>query len=391
MSQQDDVRASYLVFPGWTQHFWTWLTGKALPGQSPLFRHTWYSYLGVTLAVFFGGLTLSSLAVVYKPHGWWWAMLGAGWVLSLCGARHMILVIAHQSIHRQFSGSEAGDRFWGELVTLLNSYQDAHAFKVEHFDAHHREHVFATLQDPPVQVILGLGFRPGMSRHRLWLRAFVVVLSPAFYLKGIADRLRCNVTSGTWRRAGFLLWAAWWLSLPFWLRNGAEVLLLAYVVPIVLLNQLSALLDKLGEHAWLTPPDPAHGRRYHHVAASWARFCGYAVPSRSLPFGRRLAAWVRWTAAMLLYHLPVRLMVVVGDLPNHDFHHRQPRTPDWMIAAYARQRDIDHGLPGAPGYVEVWGLAEAIDRMFRALSVTRADAVPKGIDSRTRFGTAGES
>lgn len=391
MSQHDDIRASYLVFPGWTQNFWTWLTGKALTGQKPLFRHTWYSYLVVTLSLFFGGLTLSSLALVYKPKGCWAVLLMMGWILSLCGARHMILVIAHQCIHRQFSGHPNADRFWGELVTLLNSYQDAHAFKVEHFDAHHREQVFATPNDPPVQVIISLGFRPGMTRRQLWMRAFVVFLSPAFYLKGFADRLRCNLTSGTWRRLGFLLWAAWWLSLPFWLRNGTEVLLLAYMVPIVLLNQLSALLDKLGEHAWLTPSDPRHGRRNYHVAASWARFCGYAVPSHSLPIERRLLAWVRWTIAMLLYHLPARLMVVVGDLPNHDFHHRFPRTADWMAAAYARQRDIDSGRRDAPAYVEIWGMGEAIDHMFRKLSSMRVDTVPEGADSRVRFGRAGES
>ena len=48
----DDVRASYLRFPAWSQHFWTWQTGKALPGQKPLLRHTWSSYLAVTLAQF---------------------------------------------------------------------------------------------------------------------------------------------------------------------------------------------------------------------------------------------------------------------------------------------------------------------------------------------------
>jgi hypothetical protein len=367
MTQRSDVRASYLAFPRWTQHFWTWFTGKALPGQQPLIRHTWYSYLGTTLAAFFGGLAISILAVALRPS-YWLAWLLLGWVASLAGARMMILIITHQCIHRQFSGRPGLDTFWGEAVTVLNAYQDAHAFKVEHFDAHHREGVFATFDDPPVQVILGLGFKPGMSRRQLWLRACSVFLSPTFYLRGFANRLHSNLTSGSWRRAGFAAWAGWWLSLPFWMPHGGQVLVLAFVVPIVLLNQLSALLDKLGEHAWLTPPHAAHGAHYYHVSASWARFCGSPVPAADLSGMRRLNAWARWVSAMLLYHLPSRLLVVVGDLPNHDFHHRCPRHPTWTTAAYARQRDIDNASPGSPDYVEVWGMGRAIDKMFRALS-----------------------
>jgi len=282
----------------------------------------------------------------------------------------MILVIAHQCIHRQFTGNSQWDNFVGELVTVLTAYQDAHAFKVEHFDAHHRRAFFATPDDPPVQVLMGLGFRPGMTKRALWRRAFLVFCSPSFYWAGFADRLKCNLLSGTWRRAGFLAWVGAWLSLPFWLRNGGQVLVLAYIVPIVLMAQLNALLDKLGEHAWLTPPNPEHGSQYYHAAASWARFCGCPVPSPQLSLREKLVAWPHWVAAMTLYHLPARLLVIVGDLPNHDFHHRYPGTPDWMVAAYARQQDIDEGIRGGPGYAEIWGMGRAIDRMFQALSET---------------------
>lgn len=367
MSEYTDIRESFLRFPRWTQNFWTWLTGKALPHQEPLIRHTWFSYLMLTLAVFFAGLSLSTLAIVYKFDLWWLALLG-GWLLSLASARTMILVIAHQCIHKQFSGNPRLDRFVGEMVTVLNVYQDAHAFKVEHFDSHHRELIFATAADPPVQVLLKLGFRPGMSKRRLWLRAIIVFLSPVFYLQGFASRLTSNLTSGTWRRVGFFAWAGWWLSLPFWFPNGEQVLVLAFVLPIILMSQLSALLDKLGEHAWLTSPDPGHGRKHYHVAASWSRFCGRAVPASSLSLRKKLIAWPSWLLAMSFYHLPSRLLVIVGDLPNHDYHHRYPATPDWMIAAYARQRDIDEGRQNGPPYTEVWGMWQAVDRMLQALS-----------------------
>lgn len=368
-----DVRAGYLRFPGWTQHFWTWLTGRALPHQRPLLRHTWASYFAVTLAAFLGGLALSSVAVAARFPAWY-VVLVAGIVSTVSGARMMILVIAHQALHRRFSGNGRVDVFCGELVTVLNVYQDFQAFKEEHFDNHHRRAIFATEIDPPVQVLFGLGFRPGMTRRQLWRRALAVFVSPKFYWQGCIARLRGNLTSGGgWRKAGFAVWVAYWLSVPFWLPHGYLVLLVAFVLPVIVLNQLSALLDKLGEHAWLTPPDPAHGNKFYTVAATSARFCGSPVPPRSLPWGAAVLAWSRWLVAMVCYHLPARLMVIVGDLPNHDFHHRYPTTSDWMIAAYARQRDIDGGDYG-PEYSEVWGMWAAVDRMFTTLSEVGPDA-----------------
>jgi hypothetical protein len=360
----EDVRATYLRFPAWTQHFWTWQTGKALPGQRPLLRHTWASYLAVTLVVFFCGLAVSTFAVA-AMFPFWYLVLLLGWVLTVAGERMFVLVIAHQALHRRFSGRSRTDAFWGEVVTVLSLFHTFGDFKEEHFDNHHRREVFATEADPPVQFLLDQGFRPGLSRARLWRRAWVVFLSPVFYWRGFAGRVASNLRSGTWRRVGFALWAGWWLSLPFWLPHGLLVLVLAFILPVILFAQLSALLDRLGEHVWLAPRNPEFGRRFYTAASTSARFCGAAVPARTLPARGRFVAWIRWTAATLCYHLPSRLLVIVGDLPNHDYHHRYPSTPDWTTAAYARQRDIDEG-PEGPAYQEVWGMGAAIDQLFRS-------------------------
>ncbi|MFC9436557.1 fatty acid desaturase [Nocardia sp. NPDC057030] len=358
----DDVRASYLRFPHWTQHFWTWQTGRALPEQQPLFRHTWASYLAMTLAVFLTGLIVSTLAVALM-FPLWFLVLPIGWLLTVNGERVMVLVIAHQALHRRFSGSKRWDTFWGEVVTVLSVFHTLQAFKEEHFDNHHRREVFATEADPPVQFLHDLGFRPGLSRAVLWRRAWVVFLSPVFYWNGFRGRIVSSVTGRPRRTLGLAAWLAWWLSLPFWLPHGTLVLVHAFVLPVIVFAQLSALLDRLGEHEWLAPRNPEFGHRFYTAANTSARFCGSAVPSR----GSGPLAWARWTALSLGYHLPSRLLVVVGDLPNHDYHHRYPSTPEWTTAAYARQRDIDTG-PEGPPYREVWGMGAAIDLMFRSLS-----------------------
>lgn len=368
-----DVRASYLRFPQWTQHFWTWQTGKALPGQRPLVRHTWATYLAVTLTVFFAGLAVSGLAVAYRFPLWWLALF-AGWVLTVNGERTMVLVIAHQALHRRFSGRQAADRFWGEVVTVLTVFHTFRDFKEEHFDNHHRREVFATAADPPVRFLADLGFRPGVSRTRLWRRAWTVFLSPVFYARGFAGRITSNLRGRGWRLAGFGAWLTAWLSVPFLLPNGWLVLLLAFVVPVILFAQLSALLDRLGEHEWLAPRDPALGHRFYTAAATSARFCGEPVPVRGMPLGRQAVEWVSWTVRTLCYHLPSRLLVIVGDLPNHDYHHRYPSTPLWTTAAYARQHDIDTG-PEGPPYQETWGMGAAIDRVFRGWQESGSRAI----------------
>ena len=154
--------------------------------------------------------------------------------------------------------------------------------------------------------------------------------------------------------------------MPFWAPHGGWVLLLAFVIPVILFAQLSALLDRLGEHEWLAPRDPEYGHRFYTAANTSARFCGAPVPARHTPLARQSAQWLRWSIATLCYHVPARLLVIVGDLPNHDYHHRYPSTPEWTTAAYARQRDIDSGRDGGPPYQEVWGVGAAIDRLFRS-------------------------
>ncbi len=373
MTPVDDVRATYLRFPTWTQHFWTWQTGKALPGQKPLLRHTWASYLTVTLTVFFAGLAVSVVAVATMFPFWYLALL-LGWTLTVTGERLMVLVIAHQALHRRFSGRSSTDSFWGEVVTVLTVFHTFRDFKEEHFDNHHRREIFATEADPPVQFLLDLGFRPGRPRAAPWRRAWVVFLSPLFYWRGFLGRVTSNLKAGRSRRAGFAAWVGWWLSLPFWFPHGLLVLVLAFVLPVILFAQLSALLDRLGEHEWLAPRNPEYGHRFYTAANTNARYCGAPVPARSLPAGARALAWTRWIAATAFYHIPSRLLVVVGDLPNHDYHHRYPSTMEWTTAAYARQRDIDTG-PEGPPYQEVWGMGAAIDRVFRAWEGTTAGAL----------------
>lgn len=97
---------------------------------------------------------------------------------------------------------------------------------------------------------------------------------------------------------------------------------------------------------------------------SHGRFCG-----ETPPFNQSSLAWLRWWMRMLGYHLPVRILILPGEMPEHDWHYRHPHDPDWANGIYARQRDLEAGCPGfSESYTEVWGLFEAIDLVFETLS-----------------------
>ncbi|MEQ8964942.1 MAG: hypothetical protein RID91_03885 [Azospirillaceae bacterium] len=371
-----DIRATYLIFPAWTQNFWTWVTGKALPGQEPLFVHSWWSYTLATFATFFGGIALSATAASLRFDFWGVAVV-AGWLLTVCGARTLFLVILHQCVHRRLSGDRLIDETIGDIASIVVLNQNQRDFREDHFATHHRRATFATVADWPVRLLDSLGLRAGMSKRKIWIRAVLALVSPHFHVPAFIRRIRSNlVYQGPRRFAVLVTFVAAMAALHAGLPNGLVVMALAYWIPMTVFYQASALLDNLGEHGWLVPADPAHPARHYHANRTWARFTGAPVPDPGLPWYRAVPAWAKWAALMAFYHVPTRMLVVVGDLPNHDFHHRYPVSGSWTVAAYARQRDIDDGHPGWPPYIEFWGQIAAMDHVFAGLAAAPPEAAP---------------
>ena len=98
------------------------------------------------------------------------------------------------------------------------------------------------------------------------------------------------------------------------------------------------------------------------------RFIGEPIPQNNLPLRQWLWGWGRWLTRLMLLHVPSRMCVLVGDLSQHDWHHRHPRG-DWSNASYERQCDLAAGCPNWPeSYREVWNLDNAIDAVFEGLA-----------------------
>ncbi|MCX4692538.1 fatty acid desaturase [Streptomyces sp. NBC_01408] len=361
------IRASFQRFPRWTQHLWTWITGKALPGQKPLVKLNVVTYVILDLVGLAVGIG-SAWWIVSSGPTIALLLLPLCWVVTVSAARICSTVIAHHCMHTRFTGKIKYDREIAQVLSTLVCTEDADQYYEDHINLHHRKETFATIADPTIQHLLKLGFRPGMTVPALWRRLAFTVVSPMFHAEFLATRLAQNLwRSATYRRIMSLAYLGAVIGLVTW--QGAWLpFALAVLVPMIPLYQIVALLEFLSEHAWFKAKDDTLGGRAFHVSHSWGRFNGDALPEQGIGVVRSVGAWSRWTLRLAFYHLPSRILVVPGDLAAHDFHHRKPSTFEWVRASYARQADIDAGHPKWPAYTDVWGLGVAIDRVFTILS-----------------------
>jgi len=362
--------------PEWAQPGLTLLTGKAYWGQQPLYRSNGLIHVLVALAGLIGGAVGSAWFFSMGPAGW--AGILPCWLCVVGCARKIQVTLAHQCAHYALTENRLIDRLVGQFLTTL--------ICVDHFDSYYHEHVeihhtkkLASPVDPDCKFLLELGFAPGMSVKDLWKQLGKTVVSPRFHGKFLKARLLANfVTSPVGRRA----WA--------WTFHGALVagvtyfggwtgFLVGWVLPLTAPYHIAALLNFSSLHFWLRQPAPGASAKETICTLTGGRFVGEALPESGAlsRFG--------WLARMAFYHLPVRIAVLTGDLPVHDYHHRHARCPEWADYLYTRQRDIEGGCPGWPlPYTENWGLHNAIGAVFETIS--RAPAM--GVEARL---TEGES
>ena len=344
-----DPRATMAALPKLLQPFLTWLTGVPLDDEQPLFRWRPATRLASALAVLAAGVGLGLLAV--SRGGWMLAALPLAWLLTTHAMRYLNIVVMHFSSHLSFARTEAGNRRVGDAISLLLGLTPWALYRRDHAINHHSKRL-ATPEDPDVQALAALGFGPGRSRAGSWRLLWRTLGSPMFYLRRVAARLRLNLCTGPWwRRALFVVTQAGLWGAPLALGHGLAWAV-AWGVPLLVLYHASDLLQLLSEHLWLRG-------RGHYLQLTEGRFLGDPWPASG-----SLTARARWWLRLLAVHLPVRLFVLVGDLPQHDLHHRKPRG-EWANATFTR-RDAARAAAGSRHpYTDRWGtLAQHIDRVF---------------------------
>ncbi|NEU79883.1 hypothetical protein [Nostoc sp. UIC 10630] len=188
-----------------------------------------------------------------------------------------------------------------------------------------------------------------------WEKLKQTLLSPEFHWLFLKARLKVNfLTSPLYRRlmaVGFTVVVVVLVSV----NHSWLTFIVAWAFPLTVLYHMGALLQFLSEHDWAgsgTNESKSHGR-----------FCGDTPP-----FGQSTLAWLRWGMRMV-YHLFVRIAILPGEMPEHDWHHHSPKDQkDWANGTYARQRQVE----GGGEYTEFWGLENAIDHVFQGFAQASA-------------------
>lgn len=351
--------------PAFLQPLLTWLTSKALPGQQPLFRHTPRTQILTGFGMLVSGLLLSTLLV--KAGGLALLLLLFPWILLVAGARYLQTNILHQASHSRLTGNPRLDRWLGDLISITVLIPSFAQYKAAHMP-HHTPGTFATIEDSDFRFFRKLGFEPSLAMPLLWRRFWLALFGPSAHLTYLRVRLRSNLV-----KAGLLHAAAtvfFHVGLAFALVHfaGWSAYLLAWLLPITVLFQISAILQYLTEHRWLLVRRPEESMMVYLNQLTIARFTGERPPQASAGSLPGLLRWAGWWFRMLTYHLFARTFIVQGPLGVHDFHHREPLNGNWPESVYERQRQIDSGNPRFADYQGVWGFHLALMASLQAIS-----------------------
>ena len=359
----NEIRQSYSasLLPS---RFVTWMTGKALPEQKPLLNLNWIHYTLAMLTIFLLSVILGfynqfNQANLYVTLACW-----AGLVFS---SRRMAAVILHQSVHARLSTHQWFDRLIGDLVTVLMFTQDFKTYQHDHCQIHHAPKTFATRLDPIVNFFTTFGIKPGARKHQLYWAFFSTLLSPLFHLTFLISRLAYNVNASRPLRSVLsILYISILVNISFQFSGGLFAFFMAFFLPLVLFYQISAFIEICSEHAWfdthVKSQNELETNIYFYADISWGRFCGSRYPK-----GQPVRI-LNWYLSQFFIHLPVRLFILVGDLPQHDYHHRHPLCFDWVNARFNRQAATQNLLANEPEYIDIWGLHNAIEHVFNVLA-----------------------
>lgn len=359
-------RESMKVLPSWTQPFLTWLTGRIYAGQRPKWSNNAFTQTFCALSSLAFGI-IGSVYLFQIGTGWSYLLMLITWTFTFGAARNIQVTLIHQCSHGRFSGLPWLDKLFAHAMGIFLITDDYDNYFHEHVILHHSNHL-ATPVDPDLGFLITLGFKPGMSKKKLWLRLAWTLVSPFFHFRFIRGRLKGNLQAkGLTRRISFLTFHTLVLGVVI-ATNSLVTYMVAYLFPIFFLYHIAALLNFSSLHLWLKNNTAANPKE-RMCQLSHGRFCGSSVPPLELRGLARFLAWAGWSTKMLCYHLPVRLGILVGDLPVHDYHHRYPKCKQWGDYLYTRQYDLEAGSKKWPyPYLENWGLIAAIDKVFHHLS-----------------------
>ncbi len=396
---REDPRAVMAArLPRMVQPLLTWLTARPAPGEQAAAGRGAIAYVWGALALVGGGVLLSAAAAFLLLHGRsidgggpesqaesfagglaLLPVLAAGLLLTTSGLGLFQVVVFHHCGHGTVFKTPTRNRDVGRLVSALLLFKHFDHYQKEHM-LHHSANKLFTDDDEFTDFVVGIcKMAPSMSRKQLWRQLLTSLVSPLFHGRFLYKRLLGSLNSHDRLHNAVGLGFLCVLMAGGALTHSLAIVMIAWVLPLTLLLQIATVFRILCEHRM--PPAQVLAARGKVLVcqATAGVFPGAAPPQARATTVAGLAAWSLWWANMLTVQLLVRMFVLVGDAPCHDFHHRRPASKRWPNYIHARQDDADAGCPGFPlNYIESWGLFRAIDENFQAMARLAAELADEG-------------
>ena len=355
--------------PEMLQPFLTWLTARPRSGE-PIVERSPMFFVAVALLQTCGGVALGAWALhlAFFPAA---CILSVGLILASAGLGLFQVVVFHHCSHGTVFKSRDTNILIGRLISAVLLFKHFDVYKAEHM-LHHNHKKLLTEEDEFADFVFGMcGLEAALPKRELWRRVLVNLVSPMFHGRFLQRRVKAAWGSHDRRHnlTGMAVWAA--AAAAAVAAGHGTMFLVAWVLPVTVLLQVATVFRILCEHRF---PEPemilARGKDFAAHATAGV-FPGSAPPDLAYGSLGGAARWLAWWANMLTVQLFVRLFVLVGDAPCHDFHHRRPASRKWTSYIQARQLDVDAGAPGFRTYYqETWGLFRAVDENLASLSRT---------------------
>jgi hypothetical protein len=353
--------------PSWMQPFLTWLLGYPYRGQKPLFGNKpwWLAVLVPTIILVLG----MALAISLTDMGGFACLaMPIPWLMVVHGARTLQVHICHQGIHENLSGDPPTDHLIVEVVSTMLVVSDHDSYKHDHDGIHHPR--LASEDDPDRQFTIGImRIEPGADKGTNRMRFVSALFSPRIHWLFLAGRLRANfVTSSRCRRLMSLGWLAILVGVVMASRRPV-VLAVDCMLPMTIIYQMSAMCQFVTEHLWARRQQPGQAAREHYLSLLLNRHLGDPMPRAGLNGREWGCRWAIWWARLFCYHLPVRLGILVADLPVHGGHHLWPLDRRWGNSIYTF-RELSDQTGKSP--IEVFGsFGRILDFVLESFSEAR--------------------
>ena len=358
-------RETMRLMPAFSQPFISWLTAKPLPEQlttrkslTPIF------HLVVSISLLLAGAVGG--AASYQVGSLAGYLLS--FVLATSGMKQIQVMICHNAAHGMVLQTQRANSVLGRILSAILMLKPFDDYKAEH--VHHHDHqTLLTDLDDTLSFLKGkVGLQPYDTVEMMWWKLISFAFSPISMVNGIWHRFKSNITNDD-RLTALATIAGWSVFGGVATYFGhLDTFIVAWAAPIFIGYHICTTFRLAAEHTWPSP-QILRERGIAFIAESTTGvFIGepLLIPDGASSI-KRFALAAIWISKMLTVHLFIRLFVMVGDTPCHDFHHRRPRSRDWPNYITAREQDLLKGSKPYPkNYLDIWGYVNAVTNNFRS-------------------------